>query len=85
MKCVECDFPMRPRRRTLAQYPGTRENRGHGRCATCITKYRARNRDLSLPKVEIPERVFDVELARAALEAYMVERRKRREANGLAA
>lgn len=75
MICVECDYPLRPRRRNLAEYPGTRENKGRGVCTACFE--RKRNRQ------EV--RVFDVGLARVALEAYMVERRRRREANGLVA
>ena len=83
MKCVQCKFPMRPRHKPLTEFPGTRESRGRGLCSTCQRRFYQAQADAVTGETVSPS--FDVGLARAALEAYMVERRKRREANGLAA
>ena len=76
MNCVECQFPLRPRRRGLQEYPGTREHRGKGVCSTCWRKaYELRQREGVVEVVA--ERPFDVEAARRMLGCYLVERRRR--------
>jgi hypothetical protein len=75
MKCVGCAYPMRQKRRTIQQFPGTREHRGNGLCTACTARKRAANKLLA-PE-ERSAHMFDERLAAQALECYMAERRKR--------
>ena len=75
MNCVECDYPMRTGRATVKTAPNTRSHGGHGLCQTCANRKR---RESPQPREDIREG-FNEAQAKSALDAWLLDRRRRLE------
>ena len=75
MNCLECEFPMRMGRASVADAPNTRSHGGFGLCKTCANRKR---RDSGPLREDIREG-FNEAQAKSALDAWLMGRRRRLE------
>jgi DNA-directed RNA polymerase subunit RPC12/RpoP len=75
--CIDCDRQLRPRRARAADYPGTVEHRGEGRCQTCGIR-RAKAMRPQAPKPAPKPAAEVITGVDPAMDAYMRKRRERK-------